>query len=89
MNLENVDFLKVSHHGAVDASCNEFLSLLNPTNAIISVGNENFYGHPASETLERLNLLCPNHNLYRTDMLGTITVYKENAELKIISSEGK
>ena len=87
MSLENVDFLKVSHHGAEDASCTEFLSLINPKNAIISVGNENFYGHPASEMLERLNLLCPNHILYRTDMLGTITVYKENDELKTISSK--
>ena len=87
VNLENVDFLKVSHHGAEDASCTEFLSLINPKNAIISVGNENFYGHPASEMLERLNLLCPNHILYRTDMLGTITVYKENDELKTISSK--
>ena len=87
VNLESVDVLKVSHHGAVDASCTEFLSLINPKNAVISVGNENFYGHPASETLERLNFLCPNHILYRTDMLGTITVYKENNEIKTTTSK--
>ncbi len=82
VNLENVDYLKVSHHGGADASCQDFLRLINPTNAIISVGNQNFYGHPASETLERLLEVCPSHTLYRTDTLGTITVYKENNKIK-------
>lgn len=87
VSLENVDFLKVSHHGASDASCKEFLSLLNPSNAIISVGNENFYGHPASETLLRIQEFCPNNTLYRTDRLGTITIYKQDNQMKIISNK--
>lgn len=89
VNLENIEYLKVSHHGSVDASSYNFLNLLNPSNAIISVGNENFYGHPASETLLRLSETCPSHNLFRTDMLGTITVYRENGVIKITSSKEK
>ncbi len=76
VNLEDIDYLKLSHHGSKDASCLEFLSLLNPKNIIISVGNENYYGHPASETLERILLLCPNTLIYRTDREGTISIHK-------------
>ena len=89
INLQNVDYLKVSHHGSRDASCKEFLSLLNPLNAIISVGNQNFFGHPSSEMLERLVEFCPNHNLFRTDVLGTISVYKKNDKISITSSKAK
>ena len=87
VNLEQIDYLKVSHHGAEDASCYDFLSLLNPKNAIISVGNDNFYGHPATITLERLIQICPNIGLYRTDMLGTISVYKQKNTINITSSK--
>ena len=89
INLNNVDYLKVSHHGSNDASSKEFLKLINPANAIISVGNQNFYGHPASEMLERLFEVCPNNMLYRTDTLGTISVFKENNEIKISSIKDK
>ena len=83
INLTDVDYLKLSHHGSSDASCEEFLSLLKPKNAIISVGNDNFYGHPSSDTLLRLQTICDEYNLYRTDQLGTITIYVENQEFKI------
>ena len=78
IDLSNIDYLKVSHHGADDASCDEFLLLLNPKNAIISVGNDNYYGHPSTDTLIRLQNICINYNLYRTDQLGTISVYKSD-----------
>ena len=89
VNLQDIDYLKVSHHGSRDASCSEFLSLLNPANAIISVGNENFFGHPSSEMLERLIEICPNHNLFRTDVVGTISVYKKGNEINITSNKEK
>ncbi len=75
VNLERIDFLKVSHHGSADASCYEFLSAISPKNAIISVGGENIYGHPASSTLIRLNSLGEKCDLWRTDVKGTVSVF--------------
>ena len=74
INLENVDYLKLSHHGSDDSSCEEFLTLLKPKNVIISVGANNSYGHPTSETLQLLDEVVKDYNLYRTDRNGNILV---------------
>ena len=86
INIEEIDYLKVSHHGADDATCQDFLSLLKPKNFIVSVGKENFYGHPRSEVLERILTVCPESKLYRTDEVGTITIYKNNFNQMVIST---
>ncbi len=87
INLNNLDYLKLSHHGSSDASCEEFLRLLNPKNVIISVGNDNYYGHPSSDTLIRLQNICNDTTIYRTDQLGTICVYKVGQDFKVQSSK--
>lgn len=46
--------LKVAHHGSRSSSQAEFLDRVNPELAIIMVGADNRYGHPADELLERL-----------------------------------
>lgn len=48
----------------------EFLRAVDPACAVISVGQENDYGHPAPVVLERLSEL--GASIYRTDELGTI-----------------
>ncbi len=83
VNLENIDYLKLSHHGAQDGSCSEFLQLLMPKNVIISVGANNFYGHPSSVTLEKLDEIVKEYNLFRTDRNGTIAVHESNEQIKI------
>ena len=75
LTLNSIDFLKLSHHGSADSNTQEFLNLLKPKNAIISVGGGNVYGHPSTVVLERLITANPEHNLYRTDVLGTISVF--------------
>ncbi len=82
INLAHVDYLKLSHHGSSDASCEEFLSLLSPKNVIISVGNDNYFAHPSSQTLIRLENICTQYNLYRTDQKGTICIYNDEGVLK-------
>lgn len=77
LNLENIDYLKISHHGSDDGSGEDFLRLVNPKNAIISVGNDNFYGHPNSEMLERLLSNCPECILLRTDINSTIVIHED------------
>jgi len=62
--------LKAGHHGSKYSTSNEFLDAVKLDTAIISVGKNNRYGHPALEALERMK----NHkvNIFRTDELGDI-----------------
>ncbi len=48
------NILKVPHHGSKTSSSEEFLKTVEPSLAIISVGRNNSYGHPAAEVLARL-----------------------------------
>ena len=52
--VPDVDVLKVAHHGSRFSSSAEFLSEVSPELAVISAGRHNSYGHPAPETLSRL-----------------------------------
>lgn len=49
-----IELLKVGHHGSKGAASDEFLEILQPHFAILSYGKGNRYGHPAPELKERL-----------------------------------
>lgn len=51
----SADVLKVGHHGSRYSTSGEFLRAVDPDLAIISAGENNRYGHPHGETLERLD----------------------------------
>ena len=78
-NLQ-ADVLKVAHHGSKFSSSAAFLDAVQPGEAIISVGL-NSYGHPAEETLERL--LNVGTNVWRTDILGSITLTSDGSSYQI------
>lgn len=67
----DADVLKVSHHGSDDSTSSQFLDDVSPRFSVISAGRNNFYGHPAEETLTRLE--DSGSNILRTDLLGDIT----------------
>ncbi len=71
--LPDLEVLVVGHHGSKTSTCRELLIKTRPEIAVISVGADNHYGHPADAVLERLAFYgC---TVYRTDENGTI-VYR-------------
>lgn len=69
-NLENIDVLKVGHHGSKTSSSKKFIEVINPKYSVISVGKNNVYGHPKESVLETLS----NSKIFRTDLDGSIKV---------------
>ncbi len=66
------EILKVAHHGSASSTSEAFLDAATPEVSIISVGSGNSYGHPAAETIQRLEQA--GSTVYRTDQAGTISV---------------
>lgn len=69
----DAEILKVGHHGSRTSTSAGFLSKVKPEIAIISVGAGNSYGHPAPETLQRLE--SAGVTIYRTDTNGNLMVF--------------
>lgn len=63
------DVLKIGHHGSKYSSSLEFLKAVSPEMAVLSVGANNYYGHPSKEVLDRLDYLSIPY--VRTDQVGT------------------
>jgi len=63
--ISNVDIIKIGHHGSNTSSGYEFLDRVNGRVAIISVGENNMYGHPHKEVIENLEKL--GYVIFRTD----------------------
>jgi len=67
-----VDVLKVAHHGSDDAGLGALLERAAPELAVISVGEDNSYGHPTPETLT--TLAGQGVETLRTDLVGDVTL---------------
>lgn len=72
--------LKVPHHGSATSSSAEFLEAVKPNISIISVGINNF-GHPAPETVKRLEAF--SGKVYRTDESGAVTVTTDGKTMRV------
>ncbi len=62
--------LKVGHHGSKTSTSREFLKIVKPDKAVISVGRDNRYGHPDFRVLKYLWEY--KVKVFRTDKLGDI-----------------
>lgn len=73
-----IEVLKVGHHGSGGATSEKLLEILEPQLAVLSYGKNNRYGHPAFETLERLEKYgC---HTVSTEKQGEITVFCDKNE---------
>ncbi len=79
---EDIDVLKVGHHGSDTSSTEQFINKVLPEMAVISVNsNTNSYGHPSETVIKRLQ--DKECEIYRTDMNGTILLINENGTNKV------
>ncbi len=69
--LNAIEVIVAGHHGSKYSTSDEYLDRLYPQAALISVGY-NTYGHPARDTLSRLD--AHGLDIYRTDLGGRLTV---------------
>jgi competence protein ComEC len=75
------DVLKVGHHGSKNSTMPRFLAAVNPRVAVISAGEDNPYGHPNPELLERLT--AAGVRILRTDREGAVHVLTDGKKLEI------
>jgi len=79
-NLD-ADVLKLGHHGSSSSSSAAFFDAVTPEVAVISVGADNSYGHPHSDTIQS----CASRGIeiYRTDELGTIFISSDGVSYSV------
>lgn len=64
--------LKVAHHGSKTSSTQALLEQIKPKIALIGVGENNTFGHPSKEVLNRLEKI--GSKIYRTDLCGEVSI---------------
>jgi competence protein ComEC len=75
------DVLKVGHHGSKNSTTEDFLAAVHPRVAVISAGENNPYGHPSPELLERLQ--HAGVRILRTDREGAVHILTDGKRLEI------
>jgi competence protein ComEC len=75
------DVLKIGHHGSKNSTTDEWLAGVQPRLGIISAGEDNPYGHPSPQLLERLEKA--GVRILRTDRDGAVHVLTDGTRLEI------
>lgn len=75
----SADVFKAAHHGSSTANTEEFLEAVNPEYAVISCGEDNSYGHPHAEVMNRFRE--KGIEVFRTDEQGTVVAYSDGHEI--------
>lgn len=73
--------LKIAHHGSAGSTSNELLQLTKPEFAVISVGADNPYHHPARRIITSLK--ATGADLYRTDEDGTVVFATDGRRVQV------
>lgn len=80
------DVLQVGHHGSNTSTVPEFLKTVDPSTAIISAGEDNSYGHPHKDVVERL--LGAGVDLYGTHKNGTVIIETDGKTYSVKTENG-
>ena len=75
------DVLKIGHHGSKNSTTPEFLAAVQPRLAVISAGENNPYGHPNPELLERLERA--RIRVLRTDHDGAVRILTDGSNIEV------
>lgn len=70
-NILRANYLKIGHHGSDSSTSDEWLEVVHPNTAIISVGRNNF-GHPSLRVVRKLERNSVDK--WRTDQKGDIII---------------
>jgi len=79
--LSNCPVLKFPHHGSKTGVSDIFLKTIAPKAAIISVGENNKFGHPTDEALTSLSKV--GAKIFRTDKNGEVEVLTDGKSYKV------
>jgi competence protein ComEC len=79
----DADLLKVPHHGSRTSSSAAFLAAVTPQTAVVSLGENNPFGYPHRQVLERLEQA--GARVLRTDRDGTVTAISDGRTWRIKS----
>ena len=82
-----IDVYKVHHHGSGTATSGVLLGQMSATTALISVGADNPFGHPAQSTLDRLDSY--GIVVHRTDLAGDIVVVSDGKTYSVNGEAGR
>ncbi|WP_224277066.1 ComEC/Rec2 family competence protein [Nocardioides lacusdianchii] len=79
-----VDVLKVPHHGSRHQDL-DWLTSLRARVALVSVGEDNDYGHPAPDVLAALD--AAGAEVWRTDLAGDVVVVVRRGEVGVVTRD--
>ena len=71
----------MGHHGSRTSSSESFLGIVSPEYGVVSAGENNRYGHPHDDVLERLNRF--DINVLSTAVAGDI-VFSSDGETLLL-----
>ena len=82
-----IRIIKVPHHGSLTSSTVPFVRALAPRVAVVSVGRNNIFGHPAPAVIERYK--SAGAEVFRTDRDGAVTVDTDGRSVRVHAFTGR
>ena len=79
--LQDVDYLKVGHHGSKYSSSEAFLSVIRPEISVASAGHNNRYHHPSPEAVRRIR--DAGSDFYCTSDCGAVTIHTDGDMISV------
>ncbi|MFH2021761.1 MAG: MBL fold metallo-hydrolase [Patescibacteria group bacterium] len=81
--IPNVNILKVAHHGSKSSTSPSFLSLARPEISVLSLGENNPYGHPSNRVVSDLGVF--GSQILRTDQMGDIHLVIDGQQIRLVN----